>query len=84
MTQDGSTWESKFRDNSFAQLVERDQELARLRRDHARLSKKKRRLAAEWSYDAAVANDLFDSALMRIGEEPFMQARWPGGVEALA
>jgi tetratricopeptide (TPR) repeat protein len=84
MIRDESTWESKFRDNSFAQLVVRDAELAGLRRDHARLAKKKRRMAAEWSYDAAVANDLFGSALMRIGEEPVMQSRWPGGVEALA
>jgi tetratricopeptide (TPR) repeat protein len=69
---------------SFTQLVEGDSELATIRREHSRLSPRKRSAAAEWSYEASMADSLFASALARTGREGLGPAPWPSGYVALA
>jgi tetratricopeptide (TPR) repeat protein len=69
---------------SFTQLVEGESELAAIRREHSRLSPKKRSAAAEWSYDASTADFLFGKALAQVGQEGFGPPAWPSGYVALA
>ena len=69
---------------SFTQLVEGESELASIRREHSRLSPRDRSAAAEWSYDASMAESLFGSALARAGQAGLEPPSWPSGYVALA
>jgi Flp pilus assembly protein TadD len=53
---------------SFTQLVEGEGELAMIRREHSRLSPEDRLGAAEWSYDASMADFIFGKALAQAGQ----------------
>ncbi len=76
--------ETEYVRKSFTQLVEGDSELAAIRREHSRLSPKERSAAAQWSYDASMADFMFGKALAQIGREGLGPARWPCGYVALA
>lgn len=53
-----------LRDVPFAELVALDPDLAQMRRSYARETAAARRAAAEWEYEASIAGNLFDNALM--------------------
>jgi tetratricopeptide (TPR) repeat protein len=75
-----------FKDHSFEECLRLDSELAATRAEYARKSAKKRRQAAEWEYDSALAARMFSGALAAAGQDPlsFGEPRWPEGVLALA
>ena len=73
----------------FEQLVTEDTELVKLRREYQSASAEKRRKAAEFEYDSAIAAELFDDALVGMlnpGKFTFSsgQGPSPGAVVALA
>lgn len=75
-----------FKDHSFEECVRLDPDLAATRAEYAKESAKRRRQAAEWEYDSALAGRLFGGALAAAGQAPlsFGEPRWPEGVLALA
>ena len=73
-----------FRDLPFSQLIERDEQLAQLRQSYVRYAAKERREAADWAYNASCANDMFNRALARAGQESPFSEDWPPGIAALA
>jgi tetratricopeptide (TPR) repeat protein len=79
-----ATREVSLLDMPFEQLIKRSPELAELRRKYSTESPKNRRQAADFAYHSEMANYLFNQAIVRTGQEPFGQSRWPSGVEALA
>ena len=73
-----------LRDMPFAQLVRTDPDLAKARHECAAKSPADRRAAAQWAYDSAMADHLFDAVLERIGQEDLPAERHDAGVLALA
>lgn len=73
-----------FRETPFSKLIERDEQLAELRRIYAARTKKQRRQAADWSYHASSANQIFNLALAQAGNAVQSKDVWPSGIEALA
>jgi tetratricopeptide (TPR) repeat protein len=69
---------------SFETLLIQDQDLSALRTDYARRPPAKRRAAAEWAYDEALADNMFTAALARVDPDGVHQAGWPPGFAALA
>jgi tetratricopeptide (TPR) repeat protein len=73
-----------LRDMPFKQLVASLPELREARREYASKSPKKRRAAAQWAYDSAMAQDLFSRALAGAGMDDSMDPGFDAGVVALA
>jgi tetratricopeptide (TPR) repeat protein len=69
---------------SFEKLLIQDQDLSALRAEYARRPPAKRRSAAEWAYDEAIADSMFTAALARVAPDGGHQAGWPPGFAALA
>ena len=69
---------------SFCVSITRDSGLKSLRREYARRAPKKQKMAAQWEYDASMASDLFDMALLKSGAQTLPQPKWPPGFVALA
>lgn len=69
---------------SFSLLITRNSELKSLRLEYANATAKKRRLAAQWEYDASIASDIFNAAILISRDEELSQPRWPPGFLALA
>ena len=68
----------------LAELSCPDGELSALRGEYAQKSAKKRRAAAEWTYDESIGTQLFGAAIAHLeGENPFAP-EWPAGFVALA
>jgi tetratricopeptide (TPR) repeat protein len=69
---------------SFSVSITRDSGLKSLRIEYAHVDLQKRRMAAQWEYDSAMASDLFGSALLKSGARTLPQPKWPPGFLALA
>lgn len=69
---------------SFSVSITRDSGLKSLRIEYAHVASQKRRMAAQWEYDSAMASDLFSMALLKSGAETPPQPKWPPGFLALA
>lgn len=69
---------------SFSLSMETDSYLQSLRRQYADASPHERRMAAQWEYDEEFAADLFDVALMAMGERPWQRPVRPAGFVSLA
>ena len=69
-----------FHDNSFAWLLTHDERLQGLRRKYAAISAEERRLAADYEYHAASADQLFHELI----GEPLQSQAIPGEAVALA
>ena len=76
--------EPAYLKKSFTELVEGVSELADIRREYASASPQDRLRAAEWNYDAAMADWLFSHALVQAGQEGLDRPQWPSGYAALA
>jgi len=74
----------KFQKLPFSTLVKKDKELLGIRREYALKSKSERRAAADFEYHSEMANDLFNDALAKTGEEGFGRSYWPAAVTSLA
>ena len=73
-----------FKEVPFSELIERDQRLAKLRREHANETAEERRAAADWAYHATSASHLFNQLLSLAGQESPFPEQWPDGIAALA
>jgi tetratricopeptide (TPR) repeat protein len=73
-----------LRDMPFAELVQSDPGLVEARREYAAAAPARRRAAAEWEYDSAMADHLFAEALGRVKNANPMPTRLDSGVLALA
>ncbi len=68
----------------FSLLITRNSELKSLRLEYANATAKKRRLAAQWEYDASIASGLFNAAIFMSRDGELPQPKWPPGFLALA
>jgi tetratricopeptide (TPR) repeat protein len=74
----------KQRTPFLAELSSPDGELSALRAEYARKPAKKRRAAAQWTYDESISTQLFGAAIAHLkGGNPFVP-EWPAGFVALA
>ena len=81
---DGETRLVKFKEHSFEECVEQDENLRALRKEHANRPAQQRRIAADWEYHSSIAGRAFDDALARMGQVGLPEYGWPDGVLALA
>lgn len=70
--------------SSFSALINEDADLKAVRLKYAGASPRNRRKAAEWEYDASIASDMFNRALLLAKNETFAESAWPPGFLALA
>ena len=84
MANSRSDGNSKFQKQPFSILVKNDRELSDIRREYASKSKSERRKAADREYHWEAANELFNDALAKTGEEGFGRSYWPAAVIPLA
>lgn len=75
---------NKFQKQPFSIIVKNERELSDIRREYASKSKSERRKAADWEYHSEVANELFNDALAKTGQEGFGRSYWPPAVISLA
>lgn len=75
---------STLREMSFEQLLATVRELADARRKYSGKSRKERRAAAEWAYDASIASDLFSRSVLAAVGSAAVEAGFDSGVMALA
>ncbi len=68
----------------FCFAMEKDSYLKSLRQEHADVTPHERKMAAQWEYDEEMAADLFNFALMAIGERPDQKPKRPAGFLSLA
>ena len=73
-----------FEDHSFSECIEKDDDLAALRAEYKRKSAEERRMAADGAYHSAIADNLFNNALLRVGQAKWRETRWSEGIVALA
>ena len=69
---------------SFFQLIKRNRELAAARKDYASKPAEERRMAADWEYHSAIAQEMFAFALAGVGRESLGTPSLPAGILALA
>ncbi len=79
-----SNGSSEFEKYSFSYLIEADHYLASIRKDYASKSAKERRMTADWEYNSAIADEMFESALASVGRDGLGTPYWPAGILALA
>jgi tetratricopeptide (TPR) repeat protein len=70
-----------FENTPFSRLVKESEELAEIRKEYSLLSRRRRRLAADYQYHSSMASEMFNSALGLTKDE---SSPWPGEVTALA
>ncbi|MFH0909803.1 MAG: tetratricopeptide repeat protein [bacterium] len=73
-----------LRNIPFSELVARVPDLSAARREYAGKSPENRRVAAQWAYDAGMAQDLFSRAIRCTGNGDEFDSGFESGVLALA